>query len=229
MGEVIEELPKAIVRRVVKEKISQCSDAGDMYLHKDALLAFSESARIFIHYLSATANDICKESKRQTMNADDVLKAIEEIDFPEFLGPLKATLEDYRRKNSKKRAGAAKVKEVTKKRKEEVPPEKGSHAEDGEVGNNDDNANDQEQQHDADDEDKQDNDGNAEDGDDELQNYGGEDDLDELEQQNQNAADNEEKDPEDATEENDVVSAGSKVRSHEPQKEADEGDARNYE
>ncbi|KAL9660478.1 hypothetical protein QQ045_025293 [Rhodiola kirilowii] len=97
MGEVIEELPKAIVRRVVKEKISQCSDAGDMSLHKDALLAFSESARIFIHYLSATANDICKESKRQTMNADDVLKAIEEIDFPEFLGPLKATLEGKKR------------------------------------------------------------------------------------------------------------------------------------
>ncbi|KAL9658942.1 hypothetical protein QQ045_000006 [Rhodiola kirilowii] len=87
----------AIVRRVVKEKISQCSDVGDMSLHKDALLAFSESTRIFIHYLSAMANDICKESKRQTMNADDVLKAIEEIDFPEFLGPLKATLEGKKR------------------------------------------------------------------------------------------------------------------------------------
>lgn len=49
-----EELPKAIVRRVVKEKLSRCSDTGDISLHKDALLAFSESARIFIHYLSAT-------------------------------------------------------------------------------------------------------------------------------------------------------------------------------
>lgn len=39
------------------------------------------------------ANDICRESKRQTINADDVLKALEEIEFPEFLKPLKASLD----------------------------------------------------------------------------------------------------------------------------------------
>lgn len=50
----VEELPKAIVRRVVKDKLSHCSTDGDLNIHKDALLAFSESARIFIHYLSAT-------------------------------------------------------------------------------------------------------------------------------------------------------------------------------
>lgn len=47
------ELPKAIVRRIVKDKLSRCSEE-DMNIHKDALTAFSESARIFIHYLSAT-------------------------------------------------------------------------------------------------------------------------------------------------------------------------------
>jgi DNA polymerase epsilon subunit 3 len=49
-----EELPRAIVRRVVKDKLSHCSPDADISVHKDALLAFSESARIFIHYLSAT-------------------------------------------------------------------------------------------------------------------------------------------------------------------------------
>lgn len=49
-----EELPKAIVRRVVKDKLSRCSEDGDINLHKDALLAFSESAKIFINYISAT-------------------------------------------------------------------------------------------------------------------------------------------------------------------------------
>ncbi|KAF3950685.1 hypothetical protein CMV_023589 [Castanea mollissima] len=87
-----EELPRTIVRRVVKEKLSH--DGDDMSVHKDALLAFSESARIFIHYLSATANDICKESKRQTINADDVLTALQEIEFSHFLGPLKASLHE---------------------------------------------------------------------------------------------------------------------------------------
>ncbi|WOL03495.1 hypothetical protein Cni_G12215 [Canna indica] len=117
----VEELPKAIVRRVVKDKLSKMAAGGgedEVSVQKDALLAFSESTRIFIHYLSATANDICKESKRQTMNADDVLKAIEEIDFPEFVEPLKASLEEFRRKNAVKKSGA-KGKETAKKRKAE--------------------------------------------------------------------------------------------------------------
>ncbi|TQD69911.1 hypothetical protein C1H46_044557 [Malus baccata] len=129
-----EELPKAIVRRVVKDKLSQCHKGdGDLIVHKEAILAFSESSRIFIHYLSATANDICREKKRQTISGDDVLKALEEIEFPEFIKPL----EDLRPKNpgkgagknegknakknagtsGGKKAGTSKTKEVKKKRK----------------------------------------------------------------------------------------------------------------
>ncbi|MCL7041882.1 hypothetical protein MKW94_023748 [Papaver nudicaule] len=114
--EVVEELSKASVRRLVKEKLSEL-DAGDLQIHKEAILAFRESARIFIHYLSATANDVCKESKRQTINAEDIFKALEEIEFQEFIGPLKASLDDFKRKNAGKKAGAAKAKEADKKRK----------------------------------------------------------------------------------------------------------------
>lgn len=49
-----EELPKTIVRRVVKEKLSQLSTDSEISVLRDSLQAFSESARIFIHYLSAT-------------------------------------------------------------------------------------------------------------------------------------------------------------------------------
>ncbi|KAI4386123.1 hypothetical protein MLD38_004083 [Melastoma candidum] len=109
----VEELPKAIVRRMVKEKLSDLSGDVDISLHKDALLAFSESARIFIHYLSATANDICKESRRQIVNADDVLAAIKDIEFPEFIEPLQASLDELRKKN----AGKAKKGEASKPNK----------------------------------------------------------------------------------------------------------------
>ncbi|KAL6524908.1 hypothetical protein OROMI_030501 [Orobanche minor] len=110
-----EDLPKAIVRQVVKEKLSQLSTDSDISVLRDSLLAFSESARIFIHYLSATlpmtcvrsrtdkssmrktysANDVCKESNRQIINAEDVFKALEEIEFSEFAGPLRASLEGW--------------------------------------------------------------------------------------------------------------------------------------
>ncbi|GMH12660.1 hypothetical protein Nepgr_014501 [Nepenthes gracilis] len=112
-----EELPKAIVKRMLKEKLSQLSSDGDFSIHSEALLAFSESARVFIHYLSATANDICKESKRQTITADDVLNALEEIEFSELIEPLKASLDEFRKKNAEKKAGSANTKQVNKKRK----------------------------------------------------------------------------------------------------------------
>ncbi|KAJ3707614.1 hypothetical protein LUZ61_011319 [Rhynchospora tenuis] len=111
----VEELPRAIVRRLVKEKLSELAGEEDVNVNKDALLSFGESARIFIHYLSATANDICKESKRQTINAEDVLKALEEIEFNEFIEPLRSALEDFRKKNAAKKSGA----KSEKKRKAE--------------------------------------------------------------------------------------------------------------
>ncbi|CAM6031049.1 hypothetical protein CY35_14G107500 [Sphagnum magellanicum] len=119
-----EGLPQANVKRVVKEKLAELAHAHfdddrkekDVLVNKDALLAFSESAKIFIHFLSATANEICRESKRQTINADDVLKAVEELDFPEFCEPLKAALAGFRKENDAKKQDS-KRKEVARKRK----------------------------------------------------------------------------------------------------------------
>ncbi|KAI4967547.1 hypothetical protein ZWY2020_024702 [Hordeum vulgare] len=39
------------------------------------------------------ANDVCKDGKRQMINAEDVFKALDEIEFPEFLEPLRTALE----------------------------------------------------------------------------------------------------------------------------------------
>ncbi|KAK9062402.1 hypothetical protein SSX86_019588 [Deinandra increscens subsp. villosa] len=119
-----DELPKAIVRRLVKDKLSQLSqDGGDIQIQKDSLAAFSESARIFIHYLSATANDICKESKRQTINAEDVFKALEEIEFPEFVASLRESLEEFKQKNAKRKSDSSKAKEAKKSKTEETVTE----------------------------------------------------------------------------------------------------------
>uniref|UniRef100_A0A7N0U6V3 Transcription factor CBF/NF-Y/archaeal histone domain-containing protein n=1 Tax=Kalanchoe fedtschenkoi TaxID=63787 RepID=A0A7N0U6V3_KALFE len=112
----VEQLPKTIVRRVVKEKLSDLSDDGPVMVHKDAVLAFSEAARVFIHYLSATANDICKESRRQIVNAEDVLKALEEIEFPEFVDPLKASLDVYREIHTGKREATTPKENESKKK-----------------------------------------------------------------------------------------------------------------
>ena len=36
---------------------------------------------------------MCKDAKRQTINAEDVFKALDEIDFAEFVEPLRSSLE----------------------------------------------------------------------------------------------------------------------------------------
>ncbi|EXB38434.1 DNA polymerase epsilon subunit 3 [Morus notabilis] len=142
-----EELPKAIVRRVVKDKLSRCSADADINVHKDTLLTFSESARIFIHYLSATANDICKESKRQTINGDDVFKALEEIEFSEFLKPLQASLDEFKKRNAGKKKGASQSEDVKKKRKLEDEP---SDKKDGSESKQDENDEDKDNENDED-------------------------------------------------------------------------------
>lgn len=40
-----------------------------------------------------SANDICKESNRQTLSAEDVFKALDDIEFSEFVAPLRASLQ----------------------------------------------------------------------------------------------------------------------------------------
>ncbi|CAI5475210.1 unnamed protein product [Closterium sp. Yama58-4] len=103
-GEV-EELPRTVVRRIVKAK-------KEVQVAKDALIALSESARVFIHYLTATANDVCRSNKRQTVSAADVLASIEDIQFPEFLPALQSTLQALRNEKSVKRKGKMEKREA---------------------------------------------------------------------------------------------------------------------
>ena len=35
---------------------------------------------------------MCKDGKRQSINAEDVFKALDEIEFPEFVDPLRTAL-----------------------------------------------------------------------------------------------------------------------------------------
>lgn len=44
-------------------------------------------------YLTACANDFCREAKRQTISAQDVMQAIKELEFGELEEPLREYLE----------------------------------------------------------------------------------------------------------------------------------------
>ena len=102
MSEPQDDLPRAHIKRIVKAKLTALMNEGgpdakgnkapDGHVQKEALLAFGECAKIFIHILTSTANDICRDGKRQTISVDDVFKAVEELEFGEFGEPLKEAL-----------------------------------------------------------------------------------------------------------------------------------------
>ena len=84
------DLPKALISTIVRNKLNPLLHVEDasgqkVNLNKDALLAFVESAKIFISYLTATANDICHDAKRQIISADDVLNALEDLEMQELV------------------------------------------------------------------------------------------------------------------------------------------------
>lgn len=116
------DIPKPTIKRIVKEKLAAAAGSSegtkaDIQLNKEALLAFGESAKVFISYVTATANDVCKDKKRATLSADDVLTALEETDFAELLPPLKEAYEAYKQSLKEKKDKKA---EVSRKRKSAV-------------------------------------------------------------------------------------------------------------
>ena len=48
---------------------------------------------MFISYITATASDICKDAKRQTISADDVFSALSDLGFESYIAPTKHCLE----------------------------------------------------------------------------------------------------------------------------------------
>lgn len=98
-----EDLPRAHVRKILRAKLASLPGnvdskgvAFEPNIQKDALTAASECAKIFIHYLTATANETCRDAKRSTVSAEDVLAAIDEIDFGEIGAEVGAALGAFR-------------------------------------------------------------------------------------------------------------------------------------
>lgn len=105
------EPPQACVNRAVKTVLPD-----SVQITKEARAAFTRAAGVFIFYLTHCANDICKENKRQTLHASDVLSALRELDFEDFEKPLEEFLEQYRKEiDANKKSSGPKSKKANSK------------------------------------------------------------------------------------------------------------------
>ncbi|KAG2205523.1 hypothetical protein INT47_005897 [Mucor saturninus] len=105
------ELPKANVTRVLKTALPPGTA-----LQKDAKLAVSKAATVFINYLSSVANDVAKGANHKTISAPDVFKALEIVELEHLAPQLRESLTAYQqnmveKKQRKKEKDESKAKD----------------------------------------------------------------------------------------------------------------------
>ena len=114
------EPPAACVMRIVKSAIPD-----NIQVTKEAKQAFAKAAGIFIVYLTTCANDICKDKKKQTVTAQDILAACGELELDDVKPQLEEFLAALRAHESgKRKAASAPVEEPAAQRPavEPAPP-----------------------------------------------------------------------------------------------------------
>ncbi|XP_042612236.1 DNA polymerase epsilon subunit 3-like [Cyprinus carpio] len=128
-------LPNAVITRIIKEALPD-----GVNVSKEARKAISQAASIFVLYATSCANNFAMKAKRKTLNAGDVMSAMEEMEFERFLQPLRQALEAYKKgQKGKKEASEQKRKEkknITDENDKSRDEEEDEHMDDEQEGEN---------------------------------------------------------------------------------------------
>ncbi|XP_067935494.1 DNA polymerase epsilon subunit 3-like [Watersipora subatra] len=105
-------LPNAVVTRIIKEALPPGVNIG-----KDARLAISKAASVFVLYTTSCANNNALKSKRKTISLNDVYGALQDMEFDSFLEPLQAQLAAHKlaQASKKSRKTASRLQRVTER------------------------------------------------------------------------------------------------------------------
>lgn len=84
-------LPIANVARIMKVSIPKTGKIA-----KDAKECVQECVSEFVSFITSEASDRCHTEKRKTINGEDILFAMQNLGFDNYVNPLKAYLHKYR-------------------------------------------------------------------------------------------------------------------------------------
>lgn len=89
MAEKLEDLnlPNSSVQKIIKEALPDSVNIG-----KDARSALSRAASVFVLYVTSQASNEAQKGNRKTLIAKDVMTALEELEFDNFIEPLEEAL-----------------------------------------------------------------------------------------------------------------------------------------
>ncbi|KAL1607845.1 hypothetical protein SLS60_002783 [Paraconiothyrium brasiliense] len=129
-------LPKSIVQRLAKGVLPP-----NTQIQKDALLAMSKGATVFVNYLTSTAAEHAARSGKKTVMPKDVFDALQELEFDFMLQRVEAEVHKFTsiqadkrntyRKKVREEKKAAKDKPTNGAEEDDSPPAKRARRSDG--------------------------------------------------------------------------------------------------
>lgn len=91
-------LPHSNVSKIIKDALPD-----DVNMDKEARVAIARATSVFIMYLSSNAATNAHKHNHKTFSADDVFASIDEMDFRNFVSPMKGALTTFRQKLNEKK------------------------------------------------------------------------------------------------------------------------------
>lgn len=94
--------PKSTLNKLAKQILQQTND-HPMLLAKDSQMVIQRGSLLFVNFIYHHAKQIVKTAGRKVVNADDILKALSEVGFQDFIPVLNDELDKFvKRKGEKK-------------------------------------------------------------------------------------------------------------------------------
>ncbi|CAH1994133.1 unnamed protein product [Acanthoscelides obtectus] len=99
MAEKLEDLtlPNGSVQKIIKEALPDNTNVG-----KDARLALSRAASVFVLYVTSQASNEAQKVNRKTLTKEDVINALKDLEFEDFIEPLQIALKEFKEAKAKK-------------------------------------------------------------------------------------------------------------------------------
>lgn len=101
-------LPNSNITKIIKDSLP-----ADVNMDKEARIAIARATSVFIMYLSSNAAAAAHKHNHKTFSAQDVLNAVNEMEFANFMGPMKASLQVHQKSMKDKKE----IKKTTDARK----------------------------------------------------------------------------------------------------------------
>ena len=96
-------LPNSVIARIIKEALPE-----GVIISKESRSAISKAASVFVLYCTSCANNYALQQKRKTLKEVDVLAALEEMDFENFVPQMKQFLEAFKHEQKGKKTALEK-------------------------------------------------------------------------------------------------------------------------